>query len=269
MTAGMKKSTQDNDLLIRAKSTENSQAVEELFQKYGNLLRSFANKYRSNSLSYEDAYQVAALGLLKALERFDPQRGNAFTTFAYPTIAGELMKHYRDHVEVVRIPRKVRDLRRVILMAQDNFRQQRRREPTIREIAHELEIPEEEVIEALATASNTYTLSLDMPIKSEKSKDGLLSFIGYDDAGFENLETRMVLEEMIEVLPNRLRQIIEMRLEALTQREIAEIMGISQMEVSRMQKKALGMMIDSTKSRTGILGSHDQSEADNDMLATG
>jgi RNA polymerase sigma-B factor len=239
---GREDKTREKYLFIQAKSMDDPRAVEELFHKYHDLLRSFAGKYQSASLPFEDAYQVAALGLLKALERFDPERGAAFITFAYPTIAGELKKHYRDYIEVLRIPRRIRDLRRLILTAQENFRQKHRREPTTSEIAIYLDVPEENVIEALTTVRETHLLSLDMPLENEQGNDTLLSFLEHRDSALEHLETRVVLEQMMEPLPHLLRKILRMRLQGWTQKSIAKSLGISQVKVSRLQEKAIAKM---------------------------
>ncbi len=245
MARGTRAKIRERDMLERAKSTDDPGAVEDLFHAYQDLLRSLAYKYRSPLLAYEDAYQVAALGLLKALERFDPERGTAFITFAYPTITGELKKHYRDHVEVVRIPRRIRDLKRMVMIAQDRLREACRREPTISEVADTLNVPEEDVIEALAAARSTSVLSLDLEVEGEEGNDSLLYFVGYHDAGFEWLENRMVVEQMMDSLPDHLGEILGMRLAGWTQKRIAEKLGISQMEVSRLQKKAVRMISES------------------------
>ena len=245
MPVGTKTAVRDRELLIRAKSMDDPEAVEELFHSYQDLLRSLAYKYKSTLLPYEDAYQVAALGLLKALERFDPDRGTAFITFAYPTISGELKKHYRDQVEVVRIPRRIRDLKRMVLASQDRLREEYRREPTISEVAANLGAPEEDVIEALAAAKSATALSLDLQIEGDEGSDSLLYFLGYQDSAFESLENRLLLEQMLDSLPDYLVEIIDMRLRGWTQKMIAEKINLSQMEVSRLQKKAMRMMNES------------------------
>ncbi|MBN2025693.1 MAG: sigma-70 family RNA polymerase sigma factor [Actinobacteria bacterium] len=242
MAKGTKEALPDKELLMRAKSLDDPGAVEELFHAYQDLLRSLAYKYKSTLLAYEDAYQVAALGLLKALERFDPGRGTAFITFAYPTITGELKKHYRDHMEVVRIPRRIRDLKRMIVVAQDSLRESLKREPTIPEVAASLDVPEEELIEALAAARRTTVLSLDLEVEGEEGSDSLLYFLGHQDTSYEYLENRMLIEQMMGSLPDDLREIMGLRLAGWTQKKIAERLGISQMEVSRLQKKAVCMI---------------------------
>ena len=98
------------DLLERIYKHDDAEAKEHFFDRYQDLLHRFAHKYHSDRLPYEDAYQLAALGLMKALKRFDPARGVSFITFAYPTMEGELKKHYRDHLEIIRLPRPLRDL---------------------------------------------------------------------------------------------------------------------------------------------------------------
>jgi RNA polymerase sigma-B factor len=239
----------ERHLLMQARSTDDPQAVEEMFSQYGDLLRSFAHRYQSSSLTYEEAYQIAALGLLAAMERFDMERGTSFITFAYPTIMGELKRYYRDRAEVVRIPRRVRDLRRVILMVQEKFREDHRREPTIDEIAQNACVPQEDVVEALATAQSAHVLSLDYSLGSEGSDDTLLSLLGHHDSAFEHLESRMELESILGALPPRLRAVVELKLEGWTQKSIAENLDVSQMQVSRLQRRALKILDESRELR--------------------
>jgi RNA polymerase sigma-B factor len=235
----------DRDLVRSIKSGGCPQAVEQLFHDYQNFLRASAYKYQSNRLPFEDAYQIAAMGLLKAVERFDPERGTAFMTFAYPTVNGELKKYYRDCVEFVRIPRKIRDLKRLIALTQESLREREGREPTISQVAERLGVAEEDVIEALAAEHKTRVLSLDMELEGEYGEDTLASFLGQQDEGFERMETTMIFEQIMETLPSLMRSVIDLRLAGWTQKMIAKKLNLSQMQVSRLQCRALEMIDES------------------------
>ena len=232
----------DRELVRAIKSGGCPQAVERLFHDYQSFLWAFAYKYSSNKLPREDAYQIAAMGLLKAVERFDPERGTAFITFAYPTVDGELKKHYRDCVEFVRLPRRIHDLKRKITLTQKSIRDREKIEPTVRQIAEHLGVTDEDVIEALAAARNTQVLSLDMEVDNSYGQDTLLSLLGHQDGGFECMETAIVFDQMMESLPSCMKKVIALRLAGWTQKRIAEKLGLSQMQVSRLQNKALEIM---------------------------
>jgi len=235
----------DRELVRAIKSGGCPQAVEQLFHFYQNFLWAFAHKYRSSRLPSEDAYQIAALGLLKAVERFDSERGTAFMTFAYPTVDGELKKHYRDCVEFVRLPRRIHDLKRKIAFTQESIRDQEKREPTIPQVAERLGVTDEDVIEALTATRNTQVLSLDMEFDSPYGEDTLISILGHQDGGFECMETAIVFDQIMESFPSLLREVIDLRLAGWTQKAIAEKLNLSQVQVSRLQNRATQMITES------------------------
>ncbi len=229
------------DLLKRIREDDDPAAKEEFFARYSDLLHRFAHKYHSEKLPYEDAFQLAALGLWKALHRFDPSRGVSFITFAYPTVEGELKKHYRDHLELVRLPRPLRDLRQRV-NAESRALEREGRRSDVKTLAQKLGVSEEEIVEALAADQNGSVFSLDYPCGSEDGET-FAYFMGHDDPAFEAVERDLVIEEALSSLPPRHRRVIEMRLrKGMTQTHIARELHISQMHVSRLIREAVSML---------------------------
>lgn len=229
------------DLLKRIREDDDPAAKEEFFAKYSDLLHRFAHKYHSEKLPYEDAFQLAALGLWKALHRFDPSRGVSFITFAYPTVEGELKKHYRDHLELVRLPRPLRDLRQRV-NAESRALEREGKRPDVVTLAERLGVSEEEIVEVLAASHNGSVFSLDYPCGSDDGET-LAYFMGQDDPAFEDVERNLVIEKALSSLPPRHRRVIEMRLrKGMTQTHIARELRISQMHVSRLIREAVSML---------------------------
>jgi len=231
------------DLLERINDDDDAEAMERFFDRYQDLLHRFAHKYHSERLPYEDAYQLAALGLMKALRRFDPDRGVSFITFAYPTMEGELKKHYRDHLEIIRLPRPLRDLRQRINTETRRFMEEEGREPDIGRLAKRLEVSKEDIIEALAAQHNTSVFSLDSTLGDGHEETPLSLFIGACDPAFEEVERELDIEKALSSLPARHHQVMDLRLnKAWTQTKIARELKISQMHVSRIIRESVGML---------------------------
>ncbi|MGW4891300.1 SigB/SigF/SigG family RNA polymerase sigma factor [Kitasatospora sp. NPDC004240] len=189
----------------------------------------------------EDLMQVGSLGLLKAIDRFDPDRGVEFTTFAVPTVLGEIRRHFRDTTWAVHVPRRLQELRITLAKARDVLFQRLGRAPTVAELAEHLGLPEEEVIEGLAAANGHTAGSLDTPA-GEGQEDGspLTQRLGQEDPRFATVENLIVLKPLIAALPERDRLILSMRFaEDLTQSQIGARLGLSQMHVSRLLGRTL------------------------------
>lgn len=239
------------ELLERIRLEDDSRAKEEFLEDYRDLLHRFAHKYHSDRLPYEDAFQLAALGMWKAIQRFDPSRGISFITYAYPTIEGELKKHYRDHMELIRLPRPLRDLRHR-MEAECRTLEQEGSRPDVPLLAERLGVSEEEVIEVLAADRYGNVYSLDYVCGDEEG-DTLGSLVGEYDPAFEEVEREVVLEEGLSRLPHRHRQVLEMRLRGgMTQTRIARVLGISQMHVSRLIREAVEMLAAACRAETEI-----------------
>ena len=232
---------EERELFRRFREEEDPAARDALFFRYENLLAFFAHRYTSNRYPYQEAYQVAAVGLLKAMRRFDPEKGTAFSTFAYPTIDGELKRFYRDHGECVRLPRSLYELRNSLKSLE---REHPGRSESMRadELAELLERSEEEVAEALAVAEGALTVSLDRALhpESEGASPTLGQTLGEFSEELEDMELRVVLDEAMFGLSPRERIVLEQYFyEGLTQSMIARGLGTSQMQVSRLMRGAL------------------------------
>jgi RNA polymerase sigma-B factor len=241
------------DLLERIKKGDDPEAKERFFARYEDMLCRFAHKYKSQRLPYEDAYQLAALGLMKALRRFDPERGISFITFAYPTVDGELKKHYRDHVDIIRLPRPLRDLRQRIIRETKKLWDEEGADPNIKKLASRLRVSEEEIIETLAAQQSSSVFSLDSSSSQEHDCPPLNLFVGSPDPAFEEVERNVAIDRVLSGLPLRHRRAIELRLHnGWTQARIAEEMGVSQMHVSRLIRDSVEILRDkcSTKEET-------------------
>ncbi|MDT0319571.1 RNA polymerase sigma factor SigF [Streptomyces sp. DSM 44918] len=207
------------------------------------LVKFAASRFRSRSEPMEDIIQVGTIGLIKAIDRFEADRGVEFPTFAMPTIIGEIKRFFRDTSWSVRVPRRLQELRLDLAKAGDELAQQLDRAPTVAELAERLKLSEEEVIEGMA-ASNAYTASsLDAQPEEDESEGALADRIGYEDHDLEGVEYIESLKPLIADLPPRDRRILSLRFVGnMTQSEIGEELGISQMHVSRLLARTLGKL---------------------------
>jgi RNA polymerase sigma-B factor len=201
-----------------------------------------ARRFTNRGEPLDDLIQVAALGLLKAVDRFDPDRGLEFSTYATPTIVGELKRHFRDKGWAVRVPRRVQELHLRLGSVVSNLSQELGRSPTISEIAHAAAVSEEEVLEAIEAGHAYRFTSLDAPSGTEDEMT-LSAELGAEDQGLIDSEHRVTLSPLIAQFPPRERMILHLRFfEGMTQSEIAARLGISQMHVSRLLARALAQL---------------------------
>jgi RNA polymerase sigma-B factor len=213
-------------------------AKEELVERFLPLARHLARRYLSGP-EREDVEQVAALGLLKAIERFDPQRGLAFTSFAVPTILGEVKRYFRDLGWTVRVPRSIQELVPKVEKATEALTGKLGHTPTAEEVAAYCEVSVEDVLEARGSASAHRADSLDRPV-AEEGEASRGDLMGDVDPGFAHVEQAVDVQRLLTALPEREQRIVRLRFEHdLTQREIAEHVGLSQMHVSRLLRDAL------------------------------
>jgi RNA polymerase sigma-B factor len=227
----------ERQLLRRWRDERDERARSELVERTLPLARTLARRYANKGETLDDLEQVAALGLVKAIERFDLDREVRFTTFAVPTIAGEIKRHFRDRGWMVRVPREVQELSARLTIQRERLTRELGRSPTVPELARAAEAGIEQVLEALGAADAYRALSLDEPLG-----DGLdaLDSLGGPDIGFERVEQRHLLRSGLEHLPAREREILHLRFyEGLTQREIARRVGVSQMHVSRLIRRSI------------------------------
>ena len=202
-----------------------------------------ARKFSGRGVDYDDLYQVAALALFKAVDRFDPTRGIKFVSFVTPTMVGEVKNYFRDRARTIRMPRRGTQLLREIEQAKEELQQKLHRMPRADELAEALGVDEAEVLEAMETGGALNVVSLDYAPESEEDSAPLDNYLGMEDTGFGNFENSDAVRRALALLDDRQREIIRMRyFENMSQREIADVLEISQMTVSREERTALEIM---------------------------
>jgi RNA polymerase sigma-B factor len=227
-------------LLCRWHEDGDRAARAELAERMLPLARSLARRYAGKGEPLDDLEQVASLGLLKAIDRFDVSREVRFATFAVPTIAGELKRHFRDRGWMLRVPRDVQELCARVVRCRETLTRELGRSPTVQEVANTLDVTLEQVLEAVRAADTYRMMSLDEPLAEGA---GALDAIGGDDEGYELAEHRVLLRRGLDRLGEREREIVRLRFyEGLTQREIARAVGVSQMHVSRLIRRSIDSM---------------------------
>ncbi len=231
----------DGELWRRFAENRDPAIREELVRRNMPFAKRLALRYRGASESFDDLLQVANLGLLNAIDRFDPDRGIPFTAFASPTILGELKRHFRDRVWTVRVPRGLHDRMAEVDKAITELTKQLQRSPSVGEIANRLELEQTDVLEVMEANHNRRPLSLDRPAGSEDSDEASpAEWIGSEDEAFELVEGRIALDAALPYLDERERLVLRLRFaEDMTQSQIAEQIGHSQMHVSRILRRAL------------------------------
>ena len=219
-------------------------ARDEIVTMHLPLASFLARRFRDRGESLDDLTQVATVGLIKAVDRFEPDRGVQFSTFATPTMVGEIKRHFRDKGWAIRVPRRLQELRLSISRATAELSQSTGRSPTVAELAAHLEVTDEDILEGMESAQAYATLSLDAA-SADGTEEGatLVETLGEDDPGLGEVEARQTLDPLLAGLPPRERAIIHMRFyENMTQSQIAERVGVSQMHVSRLLAKSLAQM---------------------------
>jgi RNA polymerase sigma-B factor len=233
--------TTDRELLRRYHVGGDLEAREQLIEQYLPLVRSLARRYANRGEALEDLVQVGAIGLIKAIDRFDVARGVELSTYATPNIIGEIKRHFRDKGWSIRVPRGLQELNVRLSQLLERLTAELERSPTIPELAEAAGVTEEEVLEALESGQAYTTVSLSAP--SGQGEDGQvdpLESLGELEHAYEVSEDRAVLAPGLEALDERERRILHLRFwEGLTQSQIAAQVGISQMHVSRLIRRAL------------------------------
>lgn len=221
-------------------------AREQLVKRYLPFARKMALRYNYTNEPLDDLVQVASLGLLKAIDRFDPDRGSRFTSFAAPTILGELKRHFRDRGWGVHVPRDIQE--RALAMGRERERlfQNLGRSPTLQELAETLNCSLEAVLEASEAVRNYEPASLDAQVSQEsEGSTALVELIGRDEDGFELAEKREAIAQVWSELSDLEREVVSLRWgQDLTQREIGEAVGYSQMHVSRVLRRSVSRLTD-------------------------
>ena len=215
------------------------------------LVEHCARRFRNRGEPYDDLLQVGTIGLLKSIDRFDPDRGVEFSTYATPTIIGEIKRYFRDKGWAIRVPRRLQEMRMMISAATSELSQSLGRSPTPREIAERIGVTVEDVMEGLESSNAYSTLSLDAGGDgSDEGGPSMLDAIGEDDAALEHVEIRESIKPLIEQLPAREKQILLLRFfRGMTQSQIAAEIGVSQMHVSRLLNRTLEQLRESLHGR--------------------
>ncbi len=234
----------DRELLRRLHEDGDESARERLVQRHLPLVRSLARRYSGRGESLEDIEQVGAIGLIKAIDRFELGREVSLATYATPTVVGEIKRHFRDKGWAIRVPRALQELNARMSATIDRLTSRLGHSPSVTEIAAELQTTPEEVLEALEVGTAYTTLSLSTGPGNDEESDPMES-LGHEDAEFSRSEDRASLAPALGRLPAREQEILRMRFEeGLPQTQIAERVGLSQMHVSRLIRKALAAMRD-------------------------
>jgi RNA polymerase sigma-B factor len=234
-------------LLRRYAQTNDPRIKAELVERLMPLARSMALRYRGGSEPVEDLVQVASLGLVKAIEGFDPDRGRPFTAYAIPTMLGELRRHFRDHVWSVHLPRALQERAIEVRDAAEALSDAIGASPTVGQIAAHLDISEEHVLEGLEAGEARRTMSLDAPRSVDAAESApMIETVPAGEPGFEAVESQLAAQSA--ELGEREHTVLRLRFgEDLTQAEIGHRLGVSQMQISRIMRRALRKLLDAVQ----------------------
>ncbi len=229
------------ELFRRYKQEGDEEAREQLIVNHLNLVRFLAAKFKNRGEPLDDLIQVGTIGLIKAIDRFEPDRGLEFTTYATPTIMGEIKRHFRDKGWSVRVPRRLQELSSKVNQAQEQLTNELQRSPSVEEIAQRVEASVEDVLEAMESSSAYTSVPLEAGGNSEDDEaPSILDRYADEDQDLVASDDRMVLEEAIADFSPREQEVIRMRfMEGMTQVEIAEKLEVSQVQVSRLLRRTL------------------------------
>jgi RNA polymerase sigma-B factor len=218
---------------------------DELVEMHLPLVEYLARRFRNRGEPLDDLVQVATIGLIKSVDRFDLDRGVEFSTYATPTIVGEIKRHFRDKGWAIRVPRRLQELKLLLTKATSDLSQQNGRSPTVAELAKHLEMSEEDVLEGLESANAYSAVSLDAPDGTDDDSPSVSDSLGIEDDALEGVEYRESLKPLLERLPPREKKILLLRFFGnMTQSQIAAELGISQMHVSRLLARTLAQLRD-------------------------
>jgi RNA polymerase sigma-B factor len=234
---------EERRLLVRYHRGGDPTAREALVERFLPLARQLARRYQRAGEPLDDLVQVASLGLIKAIDRFDPARETAFSSFAVPTILGELKRHFRDKGWSVRVPRDLQEMAVKVEKISEEMSRELGRAPTAAEMAERMEITPEQVLEAREAAAAYRAVSLDRPRDDDDESEGFGEAFGREDPGYSVAEDSATVERLMRVLGDREREVLRLRFEEdLTQSEIGQRIGVSQMHVSRLIRQSIARL---------------------------
>jgi RNA polymerase sigma-B factor len=234
------RAAREQDLLRRYHEQGDTRARDRLAEEMLPLARALAGRYAGRGEPLDDLVQVACVGIMKAIEGFDLNREVRFSSYATPTVLGEIKRHFRDRTWSVRVPRGLQELQLEVAKKRDALTSQLGRSPTVQELADAVDAPFEEVLATIQSAGARRTRSLDEPTGEDVT---LADSIGGRDVELERAEMRVLLEDAMEVLSERDREVLRLRFEDdLTQTEISERIGVSQMQISRIIRQSIAKL---------------------------
>jgi RNA polymerase sigma-B factor len=233
------------ELFRRYKEEGDEAARDELVVSHLNLVRFLSAKFKNRGEPLDDLIQVGTIGLIKAIDRFDPERGLEFTTYATPTIMGELKRHFRDKGWSVRVPRRLQELSAKVNQTTDELTKELQRSPSTEEVATRLGVTVDEVLEAMESSSAYSSVSLEGPATDDDDAPAIIDHYASVDQDLAASDDRMVVEDTVRNFSPREQEIVRMRFEdGLTQVEIAKRLGVSQVQVSRLLRRTLKKLQD-------------------------
>ena len=240
---------ENNELFIRWQTAGDQRAREELVDRFLPLARNLARRYAGAREPFDDLLQVASLGLVKAIDRFDIERGAAFSSFAVPTILGELKRYFRDLGWSVHVPRGAQERALKVQEAQERLTTRTGRPPAVTELAEYMELSVEDVLDALETAAAHHATSLDAPREDRDDESGsLVDLFGEEDQRYELVDQTATISVAARELTARERRVLALRFAGdMTQTQIAQEIGVSQMQVSRILRQALSHLRELTE----------------------
>jgi RNA polymerase sigma-B factor len=231
--------------LVRLDETDprRQRVRDELVEMHLALVEYLARRFRNRGEPLDDLVQVATIGLIKSVDRFDLERGVEFSTYATPTIVGEIKRHFRDKGWAIRVPRRLQELKLALAKATSDLSQKNGRAPTVAELAQHLGLSEEDILEGLESANAYSAVSLDAPDAGDDDSPAVADSLGTTDDSLEGVEYRESLKPLLEKLPPREKKILLLRFFGnMTQSQIAAELGISQMHVSRLLARTLAQL---------------------------
>lgn len=233
----------EQDLFIKYKNNPSIELRNEIVEKYLYMVDILIRKYLGKGVDYDDLYQVGALALVSAVERFDPDKGYEFSSFATPTILGEIKKYFRDKQWSLKVPRRLKEIAAKVQDTKEELYTKYHRKPSVEEIAQATGYSKEQIIEAIEGAQAYGTFSLDKTF-DDMGEDGESSFLekytGFDEKGYERVETSEIISKVIADLSDQYRYIFKERfLYNRSQAEIAKTLGVSQMTISRAERNII------------------------------
>ena len=230
----------DKDLFQEYKNNPTNEKRNEIVEKYLYMVDILIRKYLGKGVDYDDLYQVGALALVSAVERFDPDKGFEFSTFATPTILGEIKKYFRDKQWSLKVPRRLKEIAAKVQDAKESLSSRLERQPSVAELAEETGLSEDQIIEALdsAQAYGTYSLDRTFDDAGEEGESSYLEkYTGFDEVGYDRIEVGEIIEKVLATFNDQYKYIFKERfLNNKSQSAIAEELGVSQMTVSRAEK---------------------------------